>query len=145
MTTHAEAPTVFISYSHRDEGWKNLFVPHLKVLEQAGRIDVWDDRRIDGGDTWYPEIKAAMEQASVSICLISSDYLSSDFCLKEEVPYMLERRERDGMVLIPVLLRPCAWRAFEWLKEIQMLPRDGKSVVVDYRGIEDAVFADVAN
>jgi tetratricopeptide (TPR) repeat protein len=143
MTTPA-APTVFVSYSHRDETWKNKLLPQLKALEQAGRIAVWDDRKIDGGDKWYPEIVAAMEQAVVSVCLISSDYLASDFCVKEEVPYMLERRERDGMVLIPVLLRPCAWKAFKWLKEIQMLPRDGKSIVVDFKDIEDAVFADVA-
>jgi tetratricopeptide (TPR) repeat protein len=145
MTTHAEAPTVFISYSHEDEGWKDRLLPQLRALELAGRIVVWDDRRIDGGDTWYPEIQAAMEQAAVALCLISPDYLASRFCVKEEVPYLLQRREREHMALIPVLLRPCAWQAFKWLKEIQMLPRDGKSVAVDFRGIEDAVFAEVAN
>ncbi|MDQ3803448.1 MAG: toll/interleukin-1 receptor domain-containing protein [Acidobacteriota bacterium] len=143
--TRPAAPTVFISYSHQDEAWKDRLLPHLRALEQAGRIAVWDDRRIDGGDTWYPEIKAAMEQAAVSLCLISPDYLASRFCVEEEVPHLLQRRERDGMALIPVLLRPCPWRAFRWLKEIQMLPRDGKSVAVDFRGIEDAAFADVAN
>jgi tetratricopeptide (TPR) repeat protein len=145
MTTPTIRPTVFISYSHKDEVWKDKLLPQLRALEQAGRISVWDDRKIDGGDTWYPEIKAAMEQAAVSLCLISSDYLASRFCVEEEVPYLLQRRERDGMVLIPVLLRPCTWKAFRWLKEIQMLPRDGKSVVVDFRDIEDAAFAEVAN
>lgn len=138
-------PTVFISYSHKDEDWKNRLLPQLRVLEQAGRIVVWDDRKIDGGDDWYPEIKAAMEHAAIAICLISSDYLASDFCVKEEVPFLLQRREHDGMIFIPILVRPCAWKAFEWLKEIQMLPRDGKSIVVDFRGVEDAVFSEVAN
>ncbi|HWP56247.1 MAG TPA: toll/interleukin-1 receptor domain-containing protein, partial [Pyrinomonadaceae bacterium] len=138
-------PTVFISYSHKDEEWKNRFLPQLRALEQAGRITVWDDRKIDGGDRWYPEIKAAMEQAVIAVCLISSDFLASDFCVKEEVPFLLQRRERDGMIFIPMLLRPCPWNAFEWLKPIQMLPRDGKSVLVDYSGIEDAVFAEVAD
>ena len=46
-------PTVFISYSHKDEEWKNRLQPHLKALEQVGRITLWDDRRIDAGDTWY--------------------------------------------------------------------------------------------
>lgn len=86
-----------------------------------------------------------MEQAAIAVCIISPDFLASDFCVKEEVPFLLQRCERDGMIFIPMLLRPCAWKAFEWLKEIQMLPRDGKSVVVDFRGIEDAVFAEVAN
>lgn len=139
------APSIFISYSHRDEVWKDRLLPQLRALELAGRIVVWDDRKIDGGDTWYPEIQAAMEQAAVALCLISPDYLASRFCVKEEVPYLLQRRERERMALIPVLLRPCPWQAFEWLSKIQMLPRDGKSVAVDFRGIEDAVFAEVAN
>ena len=100
-------PTVFISYSHKDEHWKDRLRPHLGVLEQVGRITIWDDRQIDAGATWYDEIKQVMDQAAVAVCLISADYLASDFCVKEEIPYLLERRERDGMALILVLLRPC--------------------------------------
>ena len=137
-------PTVFMSYSHKDEVWKDRLRPHLGVLEKAGRIAVWDDRRIDAGATWYPEIEGAMANAAVAICLISADYLDSDFCIKEEVPYLLQRRERDGMVLIPVLLRPCLWEAVDWLKSIQMLPPDGKSVAHDYRDDWDTPFMEVA-
>src|SRR4030042_2098542 len=35
---------VFISYSHKDEGWKNKLLPPLKALEQAGvNMVVWED------------------------------------------------------------------------------------------------------
>ncbi len=40
-----DKPTVFISYSHKDEVWKNRLKPHLVMLEKAGRISVWDDRK----------------------------------------------------------------------------------------------------
>ena len=63
MSEPAEKPTVFISYSHKDEKWKDLLRSHLGVLEQTDRITVWDDRQIDGGAEWYPEIVAAMERA----------------------------------------------------------------------------------
>jgi tetratricopeptide (TPR) repeat protein len=53
--------TVFISYSHKDEKWKDRLRPHLGVLEQAGRITIWDDRQIDTGAEWYNEIQQAME------------------------------------------------------------------------------------
>ena len=43
-------PTVFVSYSHADKVWKDRLRPQLGVLEQAGRIVIWDDRRIDGRD-----------------------------------------------------------------------------------------------
>ncbi|HEX5707745.1 MAG TPA: toll/interleukin-1 receptor domain-containing protein, partial [Pyrinomonadaceae bacterium] len=136
---------VFISYSHKDEVWKDRLRPHLKMLEQAGlNVVTWDDRAIDAGAKWYNEIKEAMEGAAVAICLISADFLASDFCTKEEIPYLLEQREHKGMVLLPVLVRPCLWSAFDWLKDTQMLPRDGKSVAVDFKGDEDSVFRDVA-
>ena len=137
-------PTVFISYSHMDEKWKDLLRPHLEVLEQTGRIDIWDDRKIDPGGKWFNDIKGIMDRAAVAVCLISADYLASDFCTKQEIPYLLERCERDGMVLIPVLLRPVIWKAVPWLKETQMLPRDGKSVSNDFKDDCDTVFAEVA-
>ncbi len=140
-----DKPTVFISYSHKDEVWKDRLLPQLKALEQAGRVVVWDDRKIDGGDRWYPEIKEAMERATVAVCLITSDYLASHFCVKEEVPYLLERCEKDGLVFIPLLVRPCVWKAFDWLKDRQMLPRDGKTVATDFKDNWDVVFAEVAN
>jgi tetratricopeptide (TPR) repeat protein len=137
-------PSVFVSYSHKDEIWKDRLLPHLGMLEKAGRLTVWEDRDIDAGATWYDEIKKAMEDAEVAICLISADYLNSDFCVKEEIPYLLERRKSDGMVLLPILIRPCAWTAIEWLKAIQMLPRDGKAVARDFRDDWDTPFTQVA-
>jgi len=65
-------PTVFISYSHKDEEWKDRLRPHLDMLEKAGRIDIdiWDDRDIGAGAEWYDEIREVMERAAVVVCLI---------------------------------------------------------------------------
>lgn len=136
-------PTVFISYSHKDEKWKDLFTPQLKVLAQAGRIDIWDDRRIDGGSQWFNDIKEAIDRAAVAVCLISADYLASDFCNKEEIPYLLERRDRAVLVILPALVRPCMWQVVSWLKSTQIIPRDGKSISVDFKGNEDEAFRQV--
>ena len=139
-----DKPTVFISYSHKDEKWKDKLRPHLKALEQAGHLIIWDDRQIDPGADGYDKINEIMARTTVAVCLISADYLASDFCMKEEIPYLLERREREGMVLIPILVRACAWKAIAWLKPIQMMPRDGKSVANDFRDDWDVVFTEVA-
>ena len=137
-------PTVFVSFSHQDEVWKNRLRPHLGVLEQVGDITIWDDRDIGAGDDWYDEIREVMERAAVAVCLISADFLASDFVHKEEIPYLLERREKEGMVLIPVLLRQCAWRVCSWLTPIQMIPRDGQSIATDFKDNWDEPFAQVA-
>lgn len=105
-------PKVFISYSHRDEAWKDKLLPHLKALEQAGMgMVVWQDRQIDAGEKWHPAIQDAMADAVAAVLLISADYLASGFCIKEEVPYLLDRQELQGMLLVPVLIRQCPWKA----------------------------------
>jgi hypothetical protein len=137
--------TIFISYSHKDEFWKNQFKPQVSLLEKAGLdIVVWDDRKIDVGDTWYPEITQAMEQAAVAVCLISENFLNSDFCVKEEVPFLLKKREQAGMLFIPVLIHSCFWEAFTWLKSIQMFPRDGKSIAEDHKDDYKHIFKEIA-
>ena len=137
-------PTVFISYSHEDEKWKNRLHSHLGVLEKVGQITIWDDQKIDTEGKYFDIIKNIIYQAAVAVCLISSDYLSSDFRIKEEIPALFSRREKEGMTIIPVLLRPCLWEAVSWLNKPQMLPRDDKSVSEDFKDTWDTVFKEVA-
>lgn len=119
-------PTVFISYSHKDEKWKDLLITQLGVLQQQGLLEVWDDRRIGAGEGWYEEIQAAMNRASVALLLVSADFLTSNFILREEVPRLLERREKEGMRLFPVLVRPCNWPLVPWLAPLQIRPKDAR-------------------
>ncbi len=121
-----DRPTVFISYSHVDETWKNRVVKHLRVLEPAGVLEVWEDREIAAGEDWFAKIEAAMGRASVAVLLISADSLNSRFILETEVPYLLRRRESDGIRIIPLIVQPCAWQAVSWIEEIQCRPKDGK-------------------
>jgi hypothetical protein len=119
---------VFISYSNKDKEWKDRLLPHLQALEQQGDILLWDDEKIVAGEDWYPAITKELGEASVAICLISVDFLASNFIIKEEIPVLLERRKGEGMLLLPVLLLPCPWKTIQWLKGIQMLPGKGKSL-----------------
>ena len=138
-------PTVFISYSHKDEIWKDRMKPQLDALEMAEQIVVWDDRDIDGGDKWYPKLKEAMLKAAVAVCLISEHFLASKFCVKEEIPFLMKRAEENNMLFIPVLISPCPWKAFRWLRETQMLPRDGKSIIQDFKENWSVAFAEVSD
>jgi hypothetical protein len=118
-------PTVFISYSHKDEGWKDRLVSHLKALNVES-LDVWDDRRIGVGADWFREIQAAMDRAAVAVLLVSADFLTSGFIRDTEVPHLLNRRRADGLLVIPLFVRPCGWQAVDWLAAIQGRPKDGK-------------------
>jgi tetratricopeptide (TPR) repeat protein len=116
---------IFVSYSHRDQDAKAFVQRHLGILQQLGDIRSWDDSRIGMGDDWFEEIAAHLEGCDVAVLLISTDFLGSDFCMKQEVPVLLERRSREGMMIAPILLRHCAWQIVPWLAAIQMRPGDG--------------------
>jgi hypothetical protein len=140
----ADLPQVFVSYSHKDEPWKDRLLPQLGALEKAGKIALWEDRRIKAGDEWDEEIREAMNRAAFAVCLISANYLNSNFCMKDEIAFFLTKRQEAGLVIFPVLINPCPWYAFDALSALQMLPRDGRSVAIDFKDREDSVFEEVA-
>lgn len=122
-------PTVFICYSHRDENWKDKLVTHLGVLQQEGFLDLWEDSRISAGEDWYQKIQKAIEIASVAIMLISADFLTSNFIRNEEVPRLLERRDKEGLWIFPVILKPCVWDEVKWLARMQIRPKNGEPLM----------------
>ena len=121
-------PLIFISYSHKDEIWKEELCSHFAESLLQTTVNVWEDRQIEPTDKWYQTIREVMANTTVAICLISPTYLRSDFCTKEEIPYLLKRREQDGMLLIFLLVSPCEWQKIPWLGERQLLPRDAVAV-----------------
>ena len=134
-------PTVFISYSHKDEDWKDRLVTHLGVLQSQGLLDLWDDRRIGAGEDWYQEIQEAMASASVAVLLVSANFLTSRFILNEEVPRLLERREKEGLRIFPVIVKPCAWQTVRWISRMQCRPKDGRPLSA---GDDHQIDADLA-
>ncbi len=118
-------PTIFISYSHKDEEWKNRLGTHLKVLENESIIEEWDDRHIGTGKDWYKEIEDAMERCSVAMLMVSANFLTSEFILTEEVPRLLERKWDEGIRIFPLIVCPCAWKQVKWLAQMKVRPTDG--------------------
>ncbi|MFT3891789.1 MAG: TIR domain-containing protein [Anaerolineales bacterium] len=120
------SPSIFISYSHKDEEWKDRVITQLRVLEMEEMLNVWDDRRIEAGDNWYPEIEKALNAASIAVLLISANFLTSKFIKTEEVSRLLDRRAKEGIRVIPLIVKPCAWTQVKWLSPIQGRPKDGR-------------------
>ena len=110
---------IFISYSHKDKSWKERLQTQLKVLELEGYFSVWDDRQITPGDDWFTEIERELNQAKVAVMLISAEFLTSSFIRTEEIPTLLRRRKREGVRIIPVIIKSCPWQGVPWLKAIQ--------------------------
>jgi len=137
-------PTLFISYSHKNETEKNVLLAHLGVLRRAGLLEIWNDDQIGAGGDWLEEIRQKMAKAQVAILLITADFLNSEFILDEEVPALLERREVEGLVVFPVIAKACAWRKVKWLAEMNVRPKNGKPVWGDRGSHVDEDLAAIA-
>jgi hypothetical protein len=110
---------VFISYSHLDRDYlvdvKRHFKPFLKS------IDFWDDTKIEPGKKWKDEIKTAISETKIAILLVSTDFLGSDFIASDELPPLLSAAEKDGAVILIVILKPCLFEEFSELNQFQAM------------------------
>ena len=122
-----EGVKVFISYSHKDEFYKNQLETHLKILKRQNLVSTWDDRKIYPDEEWDKKIKDNLESADIICLLISADFLDSDYCYDIEMKRAIERHERNEAIVIPIFVRKCNWSKAPF-GNIQGLPKDAKPV-----------------
>ena len=86
--------SIFISYSHKDEDFKDDIIAYLKSANMPDSFEAWSDRDINIGDVWKKKIFNAIDKSKAFVCLISKNFLSSDFIMKTEIPRILKRFEQ---------------------------------------------------
>ncbi len=103
-----EAPlSIFISYSRKDKKYLKELLVYLKPLQRLNLIKIWTDRNLESGEKWEEKIESEIENSQVAILLVSSSFFSSDFITKEEIPKFLEKNEKDGLDIKPIIINPC--------------------------------------
>jgi TIR domain len=120
---------VFLSYSHRDREWLERLLEHLAVLERWGLIHSWSDNRIAAGADWQGEIEEALGQSKVAVLLISPAFLASQYIWDREWP-RIQAHKAQGMEILPLVVRACAWRLDHDLREMQVRPTDGRPLAI---------------
>lgn len=118
---------VFISYSHKDEEFKNSLTEHLSGLVRSGTISEWNDRKIVSGTDWSHEINENLKSSDLILFLISSSFLSSDYCVNIEAETALSMHKSGEAQLIPIVIRAVEWSDSP-LSKLQGLPKDAKPV-----------------
>jgi hypothetical protein len=101
----AKPGRVFVSYSHRDETYRDLLERHVSALRREGLIDLWHDRKITAGAEWRNEIDANLESARIVLLLVSADFIASDYCTDIEMKRALERHAAGEARVVPVIIR----------------------------------------
>ena len=121
--------TVFISYSHVDENFRNDLVKHLDPLRRLGLIETWHDRKIKPGEVWDSAISSNLENAQIILLLVSIDFINSEYCYDVELERALERHDNGEAKVIPIILRACMWQQTPFAK-LQTLPKDAQAVAL---------------
>jgi hypothetical protein len=140
------APKIFVSYSHQDEKFKDELVNMIAGLQRRRVVDTWLDRRIQPGEEWFAAIRTAINECDISLLLVSPDFIASPFINDRELPDLIERRRREGLIVIPIVVRDCLWQSEPALKDLQALPTDGKAVITfpEETGARDRVWREIA-
>ena len=101
---------VFVSYSHQDTEYlaDNALFGFLKGLEKEN-VAFWTDRNIRVGESWDAVIKANLQDADITLALVSQPFVDSDYCQNVEIKHSLAQQTH----LIPIILSPCEWRRHE--------------------------------
>lgn len=136
---------VFISYSHDDKNWLEELQKHLKHMEREGRLIFWDDTKIKPGTNWRSEIEHALATARIVVLLISPDFLASDFIAKVELPSLLEAAQTDGVVILPLIIRPCLYDKTPKLAKFQAVNGPDKALSKLTKAKRDQALADLVS
>jgi hypothetical protein len=115
-------PVVFVSYSREDEEWRRRFAEMLSPLVRERRLTVWSDDRLLVGYEWRPQLAEAIGRARAALLMVSAPFLASDFIMDQELPALV----KQGVPLIPVLVRPCLWTMVPTLAGLQWAHDPGR-------------------
>jgi hypothetical protein len=102
-------PNGFISYAHDDHDEFKEFRTHLRATERRFDIVFWADPSLNAGHRWDAEIARHIAAADVFVLLVSAEFIESDYIYTREKPAIETRCAAVKGLILPVVLRRCAW------------------------------------
>ncbi|HEY7641126.1 MAG TPA: toll/interleukin-1 receptor domain-containing protein [Steroidobacteraceae bacterium] len=124
-----KACRIFVSYSHKDKNDALTFMKYLRLKLKALQLGIEPEQvyverqKLLAGDEWDAGIQLALDEAEYFVFLVSVDSLSSEYCVKRELAFAVQR----GIPVLPIILKPCPW--------------DGQPIVGDPQNRKLGVFA----
>jgi hypothetical protein len=125
MLIAMQRPTqVFISYAHADRDHLDAFRNHFGPVERGRNLTAWFDDRLAGGQSWNDEIRRAINASDIFVCLITANFLNSNYIRETELPAIWQAVRGRGALMIPVILEVSFWTGE--FGHVQCLPHDRK-------------------
>jgi internalin A len=122
-----DLPSVFISYAHEDERFRDELRGALTPYERSSVLEVWDDTCMLAGQKWEDEILAKLEKADIVVLLLSNDFIGSDYSYQKEMQIARERDKAGECAIVPIVVRACRFDRLE-LGQLQAILPNGKPI-----------------
>ena len=112
----------FITYSHKDLQRNTELQTRLAVMEDEGKIKLWDDNKILPSDEWEKDISENLAESDILLYLVSATSLASKNCNKELAEVL-----NLNIKVIAIVLEACDWENHQ-LSRFEVLPHKGKPI-----------------
>src|SRR6185295_13276400 len=110
-------PLVFLSASDDDEAWRDGL--RKRMSRYADYFEWWDGSKITPNGNLKDQLDAAIQRSSVAVVFLSRAYLSSDG-IRWELSVLGELADEGQLTLFPILLEPCEWQQYQFLRNAQI-------------------------
>lgn len=128
---------VMIVYSHQDRDLLGELQVHLKPLQKAWMLDLWDDLRVDSGERGEAELRRAIAATRVALLLVSPSFVGSEFITSHALPVLLAAQEHPRAAVMCLYLRP-ALDVFADYKFVDPNTANARSVrLTNFHGLND--------
>lgn len=118
----AQTPVkAFVSYAKKDAKYLLNLQSAFSPLKRLNKLQLWTDLHINVGTDREQTIMQQLKEADIVICLISADFIGSDFCYTHEFEKALEGHKVGTKTIFPVRLRTCNYEGLD-LAKIQGTP-----------------------
>ena len=111
---------IYISYSNKDNKYKNALLGQLKTLELQGLsrlfMSDYNPERVN-----MVKDLPSLRNSKIIILLISSNYLSEEFIMKNELPIIFDKSKPNDKLVFSILIDSCSWTSIPELVRIQFL------------------------
>ncbi|XP_016172485.2 TMV resistance protein N-like [Arachis ipaensis] len=94
---------VFISF--RGEDTRNGYTSHLHAALLRNQIHTFIDYRIPKGGVVWNELVEAIRDSKLFVVILSENYASSSWCLRELVEIMECKKKNEQVIVIPVFYK----------------------------------------
>lgn len=120
---------IFISHCHQNQEDQQFLDDLLMFIKPAinnlNDVKLWSDRKLLTGQHIDNAIETALTDMNLMVCLVSPEYLNSNYCIQKELKDALDKRQIGKANIFPIILRKCVWK-HTFFGQILCQPKDGK-------------------